>query len=87
MPQEHIAVGSAFRYDASRPLILSVSNQVDTSIAQLAGDEVIVEQGVGKHDITGFESAIDASEEVRFSGALAFVRRDGQIVASTGRQR
>ena len=86
LPNDDIAIRSAFRYSSSLPLKLSVNDQVDTAIVQIAGDEVIVEEGVGKHYITGLERVIHASEKALFASALAGVRRDGQIVASAGRQ-
>ena len=67
LPHEYIAIRSAFCCPTSRPLVLSASDKVDTLIAQFARDEVIVEQGVSKHHITGFEGVIHASEKTRLA--------------------
>jgi hypothetical protein len=47
LPDDEVAVRSALFRLGIHPLVLGAGDQFDTALAQLPGDEVIVEQGVG----------------------------------------
>ena len=62
-------------------------DDIDPAAAQFAHQEIVVEEGVGEDHITGPEGAVHRPQEGGLTGALALVRRDGQVVAGAGRQR
>ncbi len=68
------------------PFVLRASHDVNVALAQFPGHEVIVEQSIPENDIAGLEGIVHLSEEIRFTGSLALVRSDRQIVASAGCQ-
>ena len=61
--------------------VLGAGDEVDAALAQLADEEVVVEQGVGEDHVAGLERAVHLPQEGGLAGALARVRRDGQVVA------
>ena len=62
-------------------------DQLDAALVQLAGEEVVVEQGVGDDHVAGPERVVHLPQQRGLAGALARVRRDGQVVAGARRQR
>src|SRR5262249_27471778 len=53
LPDDDVAVGPAPHRPGPHALVLGAGDQVDAALAQLAGDEVIVEQGVGQDHVAG----------------------------------
>src|ERR1019366_3725438 len=87
------SIGPAARSWAARDWIIGKSlyweqcDQLDAALAQLAGDEVVVKQRVGDDHVAGRQRVIHLPQQRGLSGALARVRRDGQVVAGASSQR
>ena len=84
LPDKDVSIGPALFRQTPRPRVLGTGDEVNPAIPQFAYQEVVVEQGVGKNHVTRPERAVHLPQQGGFTGALALVRRDGQIVTGAG---
>src|SRR5262249_15117111 len=87
LPDDDIAVRSALHRPAAHALRLPAGKQLEVALAQFAGEEVVVEQGVGDDHVAGLERTVQLAQQRGLAGALAGVRRHGHVVAGARRQR
>src|SRR5439155_15251424 len=74
LPDDDVAVRPALYRPAAHALRLHPCDQLDATLAQLAGEEVVVEQGVGDDHVAGRQRVVQLTQQRGLSGPLARVR-------------
>ena len=87
VPDQDVAVRPAFDHFAVRTLVFHAGDNVDPLFPQFTDEEVIVEQGIGQHHITGPKRVKQFAPSASFHPCLCRRRAQSQIMASSGRQR
>src|SRR5204863_7647413 len=84
LPEDDVAVGPALYRLAAHALGLDTHHQLDPPLTQLASHEAVVEKSIRKDHVSGLERVVHLPQQGGLTGALAGVRRDGQVVAGPG---